>query len=72
MGRGSAVVTASVRDRLASEPLSDWVTIERDEDWGDGLRFLRLRSVLIPAGDHGEQEVVLEGTGVRFKPWRDV
>lgn len=72
MGKGTAVVTPAVRDRLASEPLSDWIAIERDEDWGDGLRFLRLASVLLPFGECGAQEVVLTpGGGVRFKNYND-
>lgn len=73
MGTACILVNEAVRKRILSEPvLLDLVRVLKQTDWGEGLTYMQVSSPLIPHDNAGEQNIILEGDKVRFKPALDV
>lgn len=74
MGTAFVEIHVSLRDRLMSIPaLADLVRILNPNALpdDDGIVITKVRSPLLPAGENGHQEIIINGNRVRFKKWVD-
>ena len=72
MGTAFVEIHVSLRDRLMSIPaLADLVRVLNPEAKpdGDGRVFAKVSSPLLPAGENGHQDIIIEGLKIRFKRW---
>ena len=74
MGRAVSVVAPCLRRKLYDAAASgkQGIYILYDKVWGDGLHYLEIISDLLPPGDNGVQDVILEDGMIRFKKDADV
>ena len=74
MGTAFVEIHVSLRGRLMSIPaLADLVRILNPKALpdDDGIVIAKVRSPLLPAGENGHQEIIVNGNHVRFKKWVD-
>ena len=68
MGTATIEVTSALRERLETDTLlHDEIRILSHTVTGDGYWWLRVSSPLLKAGENGMQEIVINGSSVRFK-----
>ena len=67
MTKCTTIVTRSVRDDLLA---SKELLIVRDVPWCDNLRYIQIYHPKAPDGRH--VDVILDESGLRFKPDQDV
>lgn len=66
------LMTPGLIEKLRRPLYAEAVTILSASRFGDRLLQVRVSSPVLASGYHGQQEIVVEGAGVRFKKEVDV